>query len=170
VTLLSLAEKDLFSVVLVGGFAIGIEGGGLAGDGTLSSTCFWPSNLKYSSSLPVLWIRIRMFLGLPDPDRHYFVRILILPSTSKKSKKNFDFYYLLTSFCFFIFELLKSEINLPYLQKVRSKKTLNSFLPVRTNVTYSSVTWDLVSIPLQCVTDQEPNTGIESNCIFLFVN
>ena len=48
-TLLSLVEKDLFSVVLVGGLAVRIEGGRLTGNGTLTSTCFWHGNLKRES-------------------------------------------------------------------------------------------------------------------------
>ncbi len=54
---------------------------------------------------PVLWTRICMFLGLPDPDPSLFVRIWIriLPSRSKKVRKSlisniffssFDFFYL----------------------------------------------------------------------------
>ncbi len=50
----------------------------------------------------VLWIRIRrihMFLASRIRIRRYFVWILIriLPSTSNKSKKNFDFLYFATS-------------------------------------------------------------------------
>jgi len=57
----------------------------------------------------VLWIRIRMFLGLLDPDQSLLVRTRnqILPSTSKKSKTNLDFY------CFFDFLYLKTDINVP---------------------------------------------------------
>ncbi len=48
--------------------------------------------------------------------RHYFVRIRSLPSTSKKkSKKNLDFYYILTSFWFFMWA---------YLQKVGTKQKI----------------------------------------------
>ncbi len=60
----------------------------------------WPSKL-FSS---VLWIRIcriRLFLGLPCPDPSLLVRIRILQSTSKKSNKNLDFYYFMTSFWLF---------------------------------------------------------------------
>jgi hypothetical protein len=59
------------------------------------------------------WIlRIRMFLSLLDLDLLLFdqiriwiyIRIRILPSTSKKSKKNLDFYQYLTSYLLFYFE------------------------------------------------------------------
>jgi hypothetical protein len=46
------------------------------------------SFLIYILLNPVLWIRIRrsrMFMGLPDPS--LFVRIRVLPSTSKKIRK-----------------------------------------------------------------------------------
>jgi hypothetical protein len=56
------------------------------------------------------WIlRIRMFLSLLDPDLLLFdqiriwIYIRILPSTSKKSKKNLDFYKYLTSYLLFTF-------------------------------------------------------------------
>jgi hypothetical protein len=42
--------------------------------------------------LTMLWILIRMFLGLPDPDPSLFLWIRIFSSTSKKSKENLDFY------------------------------------------------------------------------------
>jgi hypothetical protein len=48
---------------------------------------------------PVLWIRIcriRMFLDLQNPDASIFVRIRILPSSSKNSKKDLDFYSCVT--------------------------------------------------------------------------
>ncbi len=48
--------------------------------------------------------RIRMFLGLLDPDPWLFLRIRILPSASNWSKKNLDFYYFVTSFWLFVFE------------------------------------------------------------------
>ncbi len=41
-----------------------------------------------------------------DPDPSLFVRILILPSTSKNSKKNLDCYLLL-----FVFSSLKTDVN-----------------------------------------------------------
>ncbi len=50
---------------------------------------------------PVMWIRIRrirMLLDLKDPDPSIFVRIRILPSSSKNSKKNLDLYCFMT-FC-----------------------------------------------------------------------
>ncbi len=47
-------------------------------------------NLHWSELTVVLWIwtRIRMFLDLPDLDPSLFVRIRILPSTSKKAYEN----------------------------------------------------------------------------------
>ncbi len=61
----------------------------------------------------VLWIRIRMFLDLQDPDPSFFVQIWvrILQSTGKKSKKNkktlnFNFSWLL-----FDFISLKTDVN-----------------------------------------------------------
>ncbi len=67
------------------------------GSGTV---CFWTT-----------WIRIR----------HYFVRIRILPSTSKKSKKNLDFYYFVTAFWLFISESDNWYKNVP--SKLICKKT-----------------------------------------------
>ena len=45
-------------------------------------------------------IRIRKFLGLSDPDtdQSLYDRIRILPSSSKESKKDLDFYCFVTSF------------------------------------------------------------------------
>jgi hypothetical protein len=49
----------------------------------------------------VLWIGIRIFLGLPDPDPPLFCTYPDLDPdpciTRKKSKKNLDFYYFATS-------------------------------------------------------------------------
>jgi hypothetical protein len=64
---------------------------------------------------PVLRIRIRilMFLGLLDPDpfvRGIRIRIWILLSLSKNSKKNLGFYCFVTSFLLFIFE---NEVKVP---------------------------------------------------------
>ncbi len=58
--------------------------------------------LQIQSWKPVLWIRIRQ----------YFVRIRILPSSSKKSKKTLDFFY--SVFCT-SFQLLsvKTDANVP---------------------------------------------------------
>jgi hypothetical protein len=50
-----------------------------------------------------------MFLGLLDPDPSLFVRIQIIASPSKNSKKNRD--------------LLKSDVNVPSKSTVISKKT-----------------------------------------------
>jgi len=50
-----------------------------------------------------------VFLSLPYPDPPLVVRIeiRILPSSSKKSKKNLDFYYFLT------FSSLKTDVTVP---------------------------------------------------------
>jgi hypothetical protein len=48
------------------------------------------TNSDFKLCYEVLWIRIRMFLVFPDLDPSLFVRIRILPSTSKKSKKHLD--------------------------------------------------------------------------------
>ncbi len=63
-----------------------------------------------------------MLLGLQDPDLDplLLVRIRILPSSSKKSKKNLDFYGSPTSLLLFIVEdrcknvLSKSKKQKPY--------------------------------------------------------
>ncbi len=49
------------------------------------------------------------------------LRIRILPSTSKKSRKNVDFY------CFFTFLSLKNEVNVPS-KRISIKTNVNSFL------------------------------------------
>ncbi len=59
-----------------------------------------------SLSTAVLWIRIRMLLDLPDPS--LFVRIWILPSSSKNSKKILDFSGFATFLWLFIFEEWKN--------------------------------------------------------------
>ncbi len=84
-----------------------------------------PSPASYTVRVPVLRIRIRMFLGLLDSDADPLVRGMDPdPDTSiivQNSKKNLDFYCFVTSFCFFIFEkLCKCSM---YLQKVISRKT-----------------------------------------------
>jgi hypothetical protein len=58
----------------------------------------------------MLWIR--MFFGLPDMAALLFctARIRILPSTSKKRKKNLDFYYFVT---FFDFLSMKTDVSVP---------------------------------------------------------
>ncbi len=64
----------------------------------------------------------RMFLCLPDPhpDPSLFVRIgiriRILPSTSKKSKKNLNLYYFVT---FFDYLSLKTDVNVPSKSKMQ---------------------------------------------------
>ncbi len=63
---------------------------------------------------PVLWIRISMFLGLPDP-----------PITSNKSKKNLNFYYFVTAFYLLS---MKTDVNGPskcHKHKNFEKKKLN---------------------------------------------
>jgi hypothetical protein len=64
-----------------------------------------------------LWIRIRMFLDLLDPDPSLFVRIQIIPSPSKNSKKNRD--------------LLKSDVNVPS----KSNKQKNLEMPLKKVIT-----------------------------------
>ncbi len=56
--------------------------------------------LKKFTTLPdVFWIRIRrIHMSQGHLDSSLFVQIRIFPSTSKISKKNFDFYYFVTSF------------------------------------------------------------------------
>jgi hypothetical protein len=50
---------------------------------------------------PVMWIRIRMFLDLPDPDPVIICTDPdldpVLPSSSKNSKKNLEYYCFVTS-------------------------------------------------------------------------
>jgi hypothetical protein len=67
-----------------------------------------------------------MFLGLLDPDRIHQsevrIRIRILLSLSKNSKKNLDSYYFVISFLLFIFENnVNHTVNVP--SKVISRKT-----------------------------------------------
>jgi hypothetical protein len=64
-----------------------------------------PSPAPYTVRVPVLRIRVRMFLDLLDPDP--LVRGMD-PDPSiimQNSKKNLDFYCFVTSFCFFFFEI-----------------------------------------------------------------
>ncbi len=68
--------------------------------------------------------RIRMFLGLPDTDPLVQVRIRILLSSSKNSKKNLDFYCFGDFFTWlFIFE--KNDVKCSF--KKVSKKTIKKF-------------------------------------------
>jgi hypothetical protein len=53
--------------------------------------------------------------GDRDPDP-----FIILLSSSKKSKKNLDSYCFVTSLDFLS---MKNDVNVPYLQKVKSRKT-----------------------------------------------
>ncbi len=54
---------------------------------------------------PVLWIRIRTFLDLPD--RSLFVRTWILSLSSKKVRKTLDFYYRYFETSLRLFNLLR---------------------------------------------------------------
>ncbi len=67
---------------------------------------------------PVLWIRIKMCMGLPDPNPSIFLRIQILLSMRKKVRKALisTIFWLL-----FYFLSLKTDVNVPYLQKLISK-------------------------------------------------
>ncbi len=60
--------------------------------GSTGSTCFWASRI---------WIRIRS---------EVWIRIRILLSSCKNSKKNLDSYYLVTLFDFLS---LKNDVNVP---------------------------------------------------------
>jgi len=62
----------------------------------------WYRNLL--NTVPVLRIRIRMFLGLPDPLSEVRIRLRILLSSSKKCKKNLSSYCFAPSLRLFIFE------------------------------------------------------------------
>jgi hypothetical protein len=72
--------------------------------------------------MAVFRIRIHMFFDLPDPDPLVRgmdpERIRILPSLSKNSKKNLDFYSFVTSFDFLS---LKNDVKVP--SKSTMKKT-----------------------------------------------
>ncbi len=73
----------------------------------------------------VLWIRIRMFLGLQGPEPSLFVRIEILPSSSKKGKKKFGYY------CFFTFYIwtLKTDSWKPQTKRTESGSRAGSVTP-----------------------------------------
>jgi hypothetical protein len=58
--------------------------------------------------------------------RHYFIRIRIMPSTSKKINKNLDFYYFVISFRLFF---LISFLHL--CPKFLGKKILSTTVPIR---------------------------------------
>jgi hypothetical protein len=60
-----------------------------------------------------------MFLGLPVTDPSLYVWIGFLPSISKKSTKNTDFYYFIT---FYDFVSLKTGVNVPSKSMVIRKK------------------------------------------------
>jgi hypothetical protein len=64
------------------------------------------------------------FLGLPDPA--LFLRIQILPSPSKKSKKTLDFYCFVTSLMTFLF--LKTAVNVPTVRNKQKKLKEGYFL------------------------------------------
>ncbi len=55
-----------------------------------SPASFPSSSNTAEPTVVVLWIRIRKFLGFPDPS--LLIRIQILQSSSKKGKKNLDSY------------------------------------------------------------------------------
>ncbi len=90
---------------------------------------YWPHLFVNSCFLTVLWIR--MFWG---PTwiriRHYFVRIRILPSTSKKVRKT-----LISTILWLLVDFLSMKTEV-YLQKVIRKKTSKTKLIFR---------WHLVS-------------------------
>ncbi len=68
---------------------------------------------------PVFRIRIHMFLGLPDPLVVVCIRIRILLSSCKNSKKNLDSYYFVTLFDFLS---LKNYLNVPPSKSNKQKK------------------------------------------------
>jgi hypothetical protein len=78
---------------------------------------FWPEEPARLARKVVLWIhirirRIRKFLGLPNPDQSFFVRILIriLVSSNKKSEKKLDFDFL---WLLYDFTSYKTDVNVP---------------------------------------------------------
>jgi hypothetical protein len=76
------------------------------------------NTVKSKSVLRIRIRRIRRFLGLLDPE--VWIRIRIIRSSSKNSKKN------LVSYCLWLlfdFLSLKNYVNVQYLQKVISRKT-----------------------------------------------
>ncbi len=81
--------------------------------------------------VPVLWFRIHMFLGLPDPDPSLvvqirillFVQIRILASSSKTSKKNLRF----LPFCDFFMTFYLRRMMEMYLTKLISKAKIRFF-------------------------------------------
>ncbi len=81
----------------------------------------------------VNYVLISVGPPVPDSGPSLFVRIRNLFSTSKKSKKNLDFFYFVrkivistTGYFVTYFLSLKTDINVPYLQNVPNKqKTLN---------------------------------------------
>ncbi len=69
-----------------------------------------------------------MLLGLPDPDPSLFVRIRILPSTSKTVSKNLDFFTVLWRL--FDFLALKTKINVPSKRNKQNNSEFFFFLLV----------------------------------------
>ncbi len=69
---------------------------------------FWISYPFHWRKKQVLWIWFLMFLGPPDLDPTLFVRIRIriLPSTTKKSKKPLDFYYFWPFLTFYLWRMM----------------------------------------------------------------
>jgi hypothetical protein len=60
--------------------------------------------LIHASKYPMLWIRIRLFLGLPDPDPSIFCTDPDPSINKQKSYKILDFYCFVT-FLFYFFIL-----------------------------------------------------------------
>ncbi len=65
-------------------------------------------------------IRIRTFLGLPDPQQSLYVRLRIFLSTSKKFLISTIFFLL---FCFLS---LKSDVNVPSKRNKQKKLTIKA--------------------------------------------
>jgi hypothetical protein len=71
--------------------------GSKSGSGSTGSTCFWASRIRIHYS--EVWTRIRLWI---------WIRIRILLSSCKNSKKNLDSYYFVTLFDFLS---LKNDVN-----------------------------------------------------------
>jgi hypothetical protein len=71
-----------------------------SGSGSTGSTCFWASRIRIHQS--EVWIRIRILL-----------------STCKNTKKNFDSFYFVTLFDFLS---LKNDVNVPPSKSNKQKK------------------------------------------------
>jgi hypothetical protein len=79
-----------------------------SGSGSSGSTCFWASWIRIRLHQSEVWIRIRL-------------RILVLLSSCKNSKKNLDSYFFVT-----LFELLslKNYVNVPSKSNTVSRKNV----------------------------------------------